>query len=143
VRHSTASVLGSISTSLNAALILAFAGAAYVTARRRDLAAHRRWALRLYLVANAQWFMRVGFFAYAVVQAGHPVGTSAFFNIWSFGCFLVPLTVLELYLRAQRDGAPRARLAMAGGLAVLTLLMSAGIVGFTLFSLSILRAHAT
>ena len=142
-RGSPPESLREMATTFNGVLILAFAGLAVRHAMARRITIHRRWAMRLYLASNAQWFMRVGFFAYAVVQAGHPVGTSAFFNIWSFGCFLVPLTVLELYLRAQRDGAPRARLAMAGGLAVLTLLMSAGIVGFTLFSLSILRAHAT
>lgn len=138
VRRSNPALLGSISTSLNAALILAFAGLALAAVRARDLAAHRRWALRLYLVANAQWFMRVSFFAFVMAQGGHPVGTKAFGDIWSFGCFLVPLAVLELYLRARQSGAPGPRLAMAGGLFALTLVMSAGIVGFTLFSLSIL-----
>ena len=50
----------------NAVLILAFAGLAYATARRRDFVAHRRWALRLYLVSNAQWFTRVGFMVWMV-----------------------------------------------------------------------------
>ncbi|CAN5841442.1 DUF2306 domain-containing protein [soil metagenome] len=137
VRHSNPALLGSIATSLNAALILTFAGLALAAVRGRDLAAHRRWALRLYLVANAQWFMRVGFFAYVLAQGGHPVGTRLFGEIWSFGCFLVPLAVLELYLRSQA-GSPRARMAMAGGLFTLTLVMAAGAIGFTLFSLSLL-----
>jgi hypothetical protein len=38
----------------NAILILTFAALAYRTARGRDFVAHRRWALRLYLVSNAQ-----------------------------------------------------------------------------------------
>ena len=140
VRHSNPTLLGAISTSLNGALILAFAALALAAVRRRDLAGHRRWALRLYLVANAQWFMRVGFFAYVLAQGGQPVGTKLFGDLWSFGCFLVPLAVLELYLRAKDSGAPPARLAMAVGLLALTLLMSVGIAGFTLFSLSILKA---
>jgi hypothetical protein len=40
--------------------------------------------------------------------------------------FLLPLAVLELYLRAERS-SPLGRLAMAGGLVVLTLAMGAGI----------------
>lgn len=140
MRQPTPARLGDLATSLNAALILAFAGLAFAAARGRDFAAHRRWALRLYLVANAQWFMRVGFFAYVMAQGGQPVGAKLFGDLWSFGCFLVPLAVLELYLRAKDSGAPRARLAMAVGLLALTLLMSAGIAGFTLFSLSILKA---
>ncbi|WP_421932059.1 DUF2306 domain-containing protein [Phenylobacterium sp.] len=138
VRHTNPALLGSLATSLNAALILAFAGLALAAARGRDFAAHRRWALRLYLVSNAQWFMRVGFFAYVLAQGGHPVGTELFGEIWSFGCILVPLAVLELFLRAQRGGAPRARLAMAAGLFSVTLVMAAGAIGFTLFSLSLL-----
>ena len=39
--------------TLNALLIMAFAGLAWRAARARDFAAHRRWALRLFAVAPA------------------------------------------------------------------------------------------
>ena len=42
---------------------------------------------------------------------------------------LFPLAVLELYLRADDSAGPRARLAVAGGLVVLTLLTGIGIFG--------------
>jgi len=44
-----------------------------------------------------------------------------------FAQYLVPLTVLEFYLRAKEQGGTAARLAMAGVLFVLTLGMGAGI----------------
>jgi len=125
------------STSGNGVLILAFAALAYRTARARDFGAHREWALRLYLVSNAQWFTRVGFFGYFVVSAavGHsPSFRDPFIAFWAWGCYLVPLLVLEGYLRARRSRRRAPRWAMAGTLAVLTLLMAAGIVAFGAFS---------
>jgi len=40
-----------------------------------------------------------------------------------FGCYLLPLAVLELYLRAKGSAGPSGRFAMAGGLVVLAALM--------------------
>jgi hypothetical protein len=33
---------------------------AWRTALARDFTAHRRWALRVYLVANGQWIVPIG-----------------------------------------------------------------------------------
>jgi len=46
---------------------------------------------------------------------------------------LLPLAVLELYLRAKERAGPSGRFAMAGGLVVLTALMGAGIFGVAAF----------
>jgi hypothetical protein len=124
-----------IAISINATLIIVFSVMAWRTAMRREVATHRKWALAAYLVANGQWFFRVGMFAWILVNRG-PVGITKglggpFPFVWSFGCYLLPLGVLALYLRAA-NAAPRARLAMAGGLVVLTILMSIGIFGITL-----------
>jgi hypothetical protein len=54
-------------------------------------------------------------------------------DFWFFGCYLLPLAVLELYLRAKENAGPRGRFAMAGGLVVLTVLMGVGIFGVTTF----------
>ncbi len=48
---------------------------------------------------------------------------------WDFGCYLLPLAVLELYLRAKDNAGPRVRFAMAGALVVLTILTGVGIFG--------------
>lgn len=138
IRGSQPNAVGAVSTSLNAALILVFAALAGRAARRRDISVHRRWALRLYLVANAQWFIRVGVFAWVILNRG-PVGMNKTFDgpfnyFADFACYLLPLTVLELYLRAKDGGGPGARFAMAGGLLVLTVLMSVGMFGFSMFT---------
>ena len=44
-----------------------------------------------------------------------------------FGCYLVLLAVLGLYLRAKGRANPRERFAMAGGLLVLTLPVGVGV----------------
>jgi len=48
---------------------------------------------------------------------------------WGFASTLVPLAVLELYLRADKGGGPRARLTAAGSLLMLTVFTGIGIVG--------------
>ena len=142
VRHTSTSLLGAIATSTNGVLIIGSAILAWRAARRRDLLAHRRWALRLYLVANAQWFTRVGFFAWMVIGGGlfhaPKALTGQVFDAWSFGCFLVPLGVLDLYLRARDSVSSAGRIAMAGGLVILTALMAVGIFAYSGMSLSLL-----
>jgi hypothetical protein len=63
-----------------------------------------------------------------------PVGIGRNFDgpfilFWSFGCYLVPLVVLELYLRAKQRPGPRRRIGMAGALVILTLFTGVGIFG--------------
>jgi hypothetical protein len=133
-----------LAISLNAVLIITFIALAWRSALRREISTHRRWALRAYLVANAQWFMRVGYIAWFIV-GGKLLGIGdgfdrQFFLIWSFGCYLAPLAVLELYLRAKQSASPSGRFAMAGSLVVLTVLMGVGIFGFYMFSRPLLEA---
>lgn len=118
--------------SLNALLILAFASIAWRHARARRFDAHRRWALRLFLAVSGVWFFRIGLMFWIVVNQG-PVGfdpdsfTGPFLSFLSFAQYLLPLGVLELYFQAQKKRDPRAQLAMAAGLGVLTLPMIVGI----------------
>jgi uncharacterized membrane protein len=136
IRGNSPSQTDGISTSINGMLILVFAWLAYRAARARDFVVHRRWAMRLYLVANAQWFLRVGLFGYFV--GGKALGLQPGFGdpfprLWTFGCYLVPLAVLQLYFHAQH-GARWARIAVGVLLIALTLYMAAGMLGFGLFS---------
>ncbi|MDB5481003.1 MAG: rane protein [Caulobacteraceae bacterium] len=123
VRGSSPTFLGAMAISLNGLLIIACVALAWRAALTRDLAAHRRWALRAYLVANGQWFFRVGIFAVALIDRRL---MDPFFMAWGFGCTLAPLAVLELYLRARDKGGPGGRLAMAGGLLGLSVLTGLG-----------------
>lgn len=130
--------LANLAITLNALLILAFAWLALRTAMQRDIAAHRRWALRLYLVSNAQWFTRVGLFAWIIVAQG-PVGMGANFDgptviFWSFGCYLVPLFVLELYLRTKLNSSSLKKIVMASTLLIAAALTGVGSFGVSMYS---------
>lgn len=128
-------------TPMNGVLILTFAGLALNFALKRNIAVHQRWAMRLYLVSNAQWFTRVGVFGYFVISTvlGHtPSFKDWFFPFWTWGCFLVPLAVLELYFFAQDRGGPVLRIATGAGLVLLTLAMAAGMFAFTMFTQKII-----
>lgn len=123
-----------VSVSINGMLIILFGALALRHALSRDLDTHRRWALRLFLTVNGVWFFRVGMMSWILVN-GRPAGIDMetlqgpFITFWGFGQYLLPLAVLEVYLRVRRRGAASHRFAMAGALLVLTLVMGLGIAG--------------
>jgi hypothetical protein len=115
-----------------AVLIVAFGVLAWRAALRRRFDAHRRWALRLFLVANGGWFFRVGLMLWLVANQ-RPAGfdpksfTGPFLTFLSFADYLVPLAVLELYFHAQAQRSSRAQLAMAIGLGTSAVAMAGGV----------------
>lgn len=121
-----------LAITLDAGLILAFGGLAWRAAVTRDFAAHRRWAMRTFMVANGVWFLRLGMATYGMAYTltgkilPDPRG---FFDVWSLGGYLVPLLILELYLRAKADGGPALRFSAAGAVILGALLMGVGIFG--------------
>ncbi len=136
VRGDRENTTSGLAISLNAVLIIAFIVLAWRSALAHEISAHRRWALRTYLVANAQWFTRVGFLSWMIIRGllgGRDSLDGPFGSFLDFGCYLVPLAVLELYLRAKENAVPHGRFAMAGGLVVLTVLMGVGIFGISTF----------
>ena len=130
VRGSRANFTAGLATSIDALLIIGCATLAWRFARARDIVTHRRWALRTWIVANGIWFQRVGIFAWIVANPSAPGMTKRFdgwFDIvWEFGCYLLPLALLELYLRVQDRAAWRGRFAMAAGLLVLSVVTAFG-----------------
>ncbi len=133
VRASNPTLHGSLAISLNAVLIMVCAALAWRDARAGRMSAHRRWALRTFLVVSGVWFLRVGFMAWIILNRGLALSAGdfdgPFEKFWVFGSFLLPLAVLELYLRTQERAGPAGRFAMAAGLVVLTAVMGVGIVG--------------
>jgi Predicted membrane protein (DUF2306) len=126
-------IFGALSISLNAMLIIFFSIMAWKSAMARNFAVHRRWALRAYIVASGVWFLRLGYMAWIIINQG-PVGigkngTGPFDILWGFGMFLLPLAILEIYLRAKDNGSSFAKFATAGGLVLATLVMGIGIFG--------------
>ncbi len=121
-----------LAISLNALVILACAGLAWREALAGRFDSHRRWALRLWLAVAGVWFFRIGLMAWLVLNRG-PVGfdpetfRGPFLVFLAFAQFLLPLALLELYLRVRKGGRPRAQAALAVLLVLLTLLTALGI----------------
>lgn len=121
-----------VAVTINGILVLGFASLAWGCAMARRFDAHRRWALRLFLAVSGVWFFRIALMLWIVANQG-PAGfnpktfAGPFLTFLSFAQFMVPLGVLQLYFIAQDRRRPRGQLAMAGGLAVLTLMTVGGI----------------
>jgi tetratricopeptide (TPR) repeat protein len=132
IRGSPGDLSQHLGTSLMAVLIMLCAVMALRYALARDFRTHRRWALRLYLVVSASLFIRAGLFLSSLLNHG-PFGfdpvtfQGPFLTFISFAQYLVPLAVLEIYLRVQDRAHAPGRLALAAGLLVLTIALGAGI----------------
>jgi len=134
VRGSVGGPMIHFAATVNAILIWICAGFALRYALVRDFRTHRRWALRLFLVVSASWFLRIAIFLSFLLARG-ALGFDAtsldgpFFTFLSFAQYLVPLAVLETYLRVQDHPGAMRRMATAIMLFVLTLGMVAGLFG--------------
>jgi predicted membrane protein DUF2306 len=111
-------------------LIFTFAALALRHARARNFDVHRRWALRLFLVVSAVWFIRLGsygsqFLAHALAVRFAP----AYYESLNAAKLLVPLGVLELYFWAQRGVGARGRIGVATVMVAATGLTALGIYG--------------
>ncbi|MET0225680.1 MAG: DUF2306 domain-containing protein [Dokdonella sp.] len=120
-----------VAVCLNAILIMLCAAMTWRHALARDFSAHRRWALRLFLVVNGVWFFRVELMFWLFVNQG-PVGfdpktfTGPLLTFLGFSQTLLPLAVLEIYLRAKEQGHSVGKLATAAGLVILSVAMGLG-----------------
>lgn len=129
VRESYLNLTGALGISLNAFLIIGFAIMAWRTAVRKKFAEHRRWALRLFIVANAVWFMRLGYMIWGIGTAGAGIGDAMdgpFDYFLAFGNSLVPLAIMEAYIRVKAGQSARAQYGVAVLLAVSALLTLGG-----------------
>jgi len=137
IRGSVGDLVQHLGSSLMAVLIMLCAVMALRYALARDFKTHRRWALRLYIVVSASLFIRAGFFLSLLLNHG-PFGfdpatfSGPFLTFMIFAQYLVPLAVLEIYLRTQDRGGAAGRFAMATGLFVLTVGLGAGIFAVTM-----------
>jgi len=118
--------------TINAVLILVAATLVLRHALARRMEAHRRWALRLFMLASGVWFFRVGLMFWIAVNGG-PVGfdpttfRGPALDILTFLQYLLPLALLEIYFRARESDSRAVRLSTAGMLMVMTLAMGLGI----------------
>ena len=137
IRGSVGDISQHLGSTLNAVLIWLCAALALRYALARDFKTHRRWALRLFLVVSASWFLRLMLFLSFLVFKG-PFGfdpvtfQGPFLTFLTVAQCLFPLAVLEIYLRAQDRPGALGRIATASLLFVLTLAMGAGLFAVTM-----------
>jgi hypothetical protein len=128
----TASVAQYVGTALHAFLIMGFAVLAVRYAIAGNLATHRRWALRLFMVVNAGLFFRIGLLQWVFLYKG-PIGfdprtfAGPFLSVWSIADYVLPLVILEIYLHTRDRGSVSSRFATAVVLMSLTIAMGVGI----------------
>lgn len=135
-RGTVGGFLGHIAISLDAILIIVFATIALRHAMARRIPAHRRWALRLFMVVSAVWFFRVGLMGWYTLTGGIGIDNETFtgpaLTFIFFGQMFIPLALLELYFKAQKSTSPRAKTAMAALLFAATCYMGLGIFAATM-----------
>ncbi len=129
--HPSASGLGAI--SLNAVLIMFCAGQALGYALVPDIDTHRRWALRTFMAVNGVWFLRVGVMAWMILTQSSMKQAMPFIAFWGFASYLLPLLVLEIYLRTERGGGALAKLGVSLMVVAFTSVMAVGIFGAFMF----------
>lgn len=107
VRGTYLSKISAIAILINALLILLFASLAWRDAVKRRFERHRVWAMRAFMVVSGVWFLRVGLMGWVVVNRG-PVGMTDDMSgpadiVLTFGSYLIPLAILELYVVAGKS----------------------------------------
>ncbi|GAB3898531.1 DUF2306 domain-containing protein [Larkinella knui] len=128
-----------ISISIQALYIISFALLTIRSARARQVARHRAWALRLFMVVNGVWFFRVGLMGWLLIN-GRPAGfdpetfTGPFLTALSIFTYAIPfsLILLELYFFARTKQNKALSLVTAALLFLCTLITGIGIAGATM-----------
>lgn len=115
--------------SLSVIYICWFAVMTIKNAMNKNFNEHRKWALRLFMVANGVWFIRVWPSAWSILNNGlfgsYPENTVAFFT------YIIPvqLILLEFYFWSQEKKQARLQWAANTAIFVSTLIMAVGIYG--------------
>ncbi|MDO3387163.1 DUF2306 domain-containing protein [Gilvimarinus sp. SDUM040013] len=135
-RSNIGDLISHIGISGDGLLIIAFGILALRSALKRQFDQHRRWALRLFMVASAVWFFRVGLMGWAMLTGGIGIHwetfTGPFLYVLGFAQYLLPLIMLEWYFHCQRQASPNIKIAYVITLSALTLFMCLGIFAATM-----------
>jgi uncharacterized membrane protein len=129
VRDATFEPVNKVAVTIDGVLILVFVAVAWRAARAGDIARHRRWALRTFMVVNAVFFIRIFSSGWVVFTDGAGMTDDMdgpMNHFFQFAQFLLPLAVLELYLRARASARPLLRFATALVLLLGAVYMGAG-----------------
>lgn len=136
VRGTYLSVISAVAILIDGVLILAFAVLAWRYARKRRFDLHRAWALRAFMVVSGVWFLRVGLMGWVIVSGGAGMNRTLSGPadiVLTFGSYLIPLALLEVYLAAERSPRPAAKLATAALILAATAYTALGVFGTVAF----------
>lgn len=131
------SVVSAVAILTNGLLILIFAGLAWRHAVKRRFGRHRVWAMRTFMVVSGVWFLRVGLMGWIVINRG-PVGMTDDMSgptdiVFTFGSYLIPLALLELYFQASDSKSSILKALVAAVIVVATAYTAAGVFGAIAF----------
>lgn len=132
IRGTWLNLPGAIGITTNGVLIIACAVMAWRRALSRRFVDHRQWAIRLFALASAVWFMRIGYMVWGLATGGMGIGDAMdgpFDYFLAFANSLLPLAVAEIYLRAYSGKADGAKLIAAAVLALSALIILSGSIG--------------
>ena len=129
-RDATQGPADTIGNTVASILIFVFAALALRHARARNFDAHRRWALRLFLVVSAVWFIRLGSYGAQFLEHAFDIRFApAYYESLNAAKLVAPLGVLELYFWAQRGAGAGGRTAVATAIVAATVLTAVGTYG--------------
>lgn len=137
IRGASLSWQSELIISMNAVLIIIFAGYTVRHAVARNIAVHERWAMRLFMVANGVWFFRLTLMAWVLINQG-PVGMNASLSgpgdiAAALGSYVLPLVGLEIYQAGKRSNSALVKMTVVAVTVVFIGLTALGIGGATAF----------
>lgn len=114
-----------VAISIEAVLIIWFAILALRFAILRKTGDHQKWALRLFMVGSGVWSLRIGYMVWNFLEGIFDFRWKPFFDVWSFGSFLIPLAVLELFFLSKTK--PQLKIPLAIVILFFTIFMMLGV----------------
>lgn len=130
-------MIGHISIMINGIIIVVCAVNAFNYARKKKFVQHRVWALRLFLAASGVWMFRVALMAWLSIH-GKPVGfdpvsfSGPFLSTLYILVYVLPLFILEIYLRSQRSRSAPKKLLTASMVILISLIIILGVIAATM-----------
>ena len=133
LRGAHGGTIGALGNGLNAGLIMTFSILAWRTALQRDFTAHKKWAIRAFLMVSGVWFFRIGYGIWILLTGFSGFGSSPNldgpFDIFLFfGHSLVPLFIIEVYFWVKTQNNLSITRWTTIGLGVLSVFLAIGIV---------------
>lgn len=126
------SVWQDVGTTFGGLLTFALVPIALYYAIKRDIPTHRRWALRLFMVVSAVWYLRLMIFGWILATGGAGMDMDSFSGpflvVVHFAQYLLPLAFLELYFLAQKQQSRAYKNLVAGSIFAASLIMTVGVI---------------